>query len=84
MQRVIQVAEHFEVETKVVINKYDLNLENSEDIEKMCKDKSIEIAGRIPFSSKVAKSIVKAIPYIEFFGNDGISGGIRDIWSKIA
>jgi len=84
MGRVIQVAEHFGIETKLVINKYDINSENSSDIEKMCAGKNIEIAGRIPFSPEVAKSIVQGIPYIEFSGNDNISGQIKNIWDNIA
>ncbi len=84
MKRVIQVAEYFKVETKVVINKYDLNLNNSKDIENLCKNKDIEILGRIPFSLQVAKSIVESIPYIEFSGNDIISKLIRNMWAKIS
>ena len=80
----MEVAKFFGVETKVVINKYDINLENSKEIEKMCAEKGIEIAGRIPFSPKVAKSIVKAVPSIEFSGSDNISKQIKDIWNKIS
>jgi MinD superfamily P-loop ATPase len=84
MLRVMEVARFFEVETKVVINKHDLNLENSRKIESMCAEKGIAITGRIPFSPKVARSIVGAAPYIEFFGDDKISKKIKDIWSRIS
>ncbi len=84
MQRVMEVAEFFGIETKVIINKYDINLENSKEIENICSEKNIEIAGRIPFSPEVAKSIVQAVPYIEFSGNDNISLQIKTIWSKIS
>jgi MinD superfamily P-loop ATPase len=84
MLRVMEVARFFEVETKVVINKHDLNLENSRKIESMCAEKGIAITGRIPFSPKVDRSIVGAAPYIEFFGDDKISKKIKDIWSRIS
>jgi len=84
MKRVIQVAEHFGVETKVVINKYDINPENSADIEKMCGEENIEIAGYIPFSPEVVRSIVQSVPYIEFFGDGTVSKQIKNIWSKIS
>jgi len=83
MQRVMDVANHFQVETRVVINKHDINPENSRAIEKLCASRNIEIAGRIPFSAEVAKSIVAAVPYVKF-ASDTISDRIKDIWIKIS
>lgn len=83
MQRVIQVARHFQVEVKVVINKFDLNIDNTADIEKMCADDNIEIVGRIPFFINVAKSIVHTVPYSEF-AEDIVSRELRVIWNKIS
>lgn len=82
MQRVIQVAEHFGIETKVVINKYDINLKNTGDIKKICGEKNIEIAGQLPFSEKVVQSVVRGLPFVEF-SNDSIAGDIAAIWEKI-
>ncbi|MFC1674957.1 ATP-binding protein [Candidatus Omnitrophota bacterium] len=83
MQRVLDVARHFKTETKVVINKCDLNPENSGKIRSICKEKQIEVAGEIPFSKKVSESIVKRVPLVE-----DIDGPIRDeivsIWRRIS
>ncbi|MDI6703958.1 MAG: hypothetical protein QME40_04750 [bacterium] len=43
MERVADVAGHFGIHTKVVINKYDINLENTRDIKKICQDRNIEV-----------------------------------------
>ncbi|HNS32819.1 MAG TPA: ATP-binding protein [bacterium] len=83
MDRVIKVAEHFGIETKAVINKYDINTENSKKIEKICGEKGIEVAGRIPFSEKVPKSVVEGIPYVEF-SKDEVSERINEIWEVIS
>jgi MinD superfamily P-loop ATPase len=83
MQRVMKVTEHFQVETMVVINKYDINPENSKKIEEECLNKGIEIAGYIPFSKKVPESIVQAVPYVEF-SKDGITEQIKEIWNRIS
>ncbi len=82
MQRVMEVAEFFQIETKVVINKYDLNAENTKNIQGICTDRNIEIAGLIPFSAAVPESIVQGIPYPEF-AQDEISEKIREVWGKI-
>ena len=82
MKRVMEVAAFFGIETKVVINKYDLNIENTKKIEQLCKERNISIAGYIPFSEKVPESIVQTIPYVEF-SDDSVSEAIKNIWSNL-
>ncbi|RKY37522.1 MAG: (4Fe-4S)-binding protein [Candidatus Omnitrophota bacterium] len=82
MQRVLDVAAHFKVVSKVVINKFDINLENCAEIEEVCKIKGVEIIGRIPFSRQVSESIVKCIPMVEYVDMP-IREKIIAIWEKI-
>ncbi|HOL21356.1 MAG TPA: ATP-binding protein [bacterium] len=82
MVRVMEVADFFGLETKVVINKYDINLENSEKTKKICAEKGIDVVGYIPFSEKVPESIVQTIPYVEF-SDDSVSKEIKNIWERI-
>jgi len=51
--RVIELARHFSVPVKMIINKYDLNLKMSENIEKYCREKQIELVGKIGFDKIV-------------------------------
>ena len=82
MERVLDVASHFEVDSKVVVNKYDLNIDNSKQIMSFCREKNIELAGLIPFSREVSESIVKGITIVEYMQND-VSKEIISIWQKI-
>jgi MinD superfamily P-loop ATPase len=82
MERVAQVSKHFGVPTKVVINKYDLNLKNSETIGQICEREGTEVIARLPFSRKVSESIVRGVPLVEFSRN-GISGDITMLWDRI-
>jgi len=82
MLRVIDMAGHFQIPTRVVINKYDLNPENSEKIMEICASKKIEILGKIPFSAKVPRSLVKAVPYVEFTQDD-VTEEMISIWNKM-
>lgn len=82
MQRVIELIKHFKITAKVVINKFDLNLENCEKIKLLCSENNIETIGLIPFDSIVSKSIVNCMPLVEY--SDGkISQEIKNIWNKI-
>ncbi|NIA23217.1 MAG: (4Fe-4S)-binding protein, partial [Proteobacteria bacterium] len=59
LERVYETAVHFKTPVWIVINKYDLNLRNSEKVERFAKDKGIEIIEKIPFSRCVIDSVVK-------------------------
>lgn len=82
MQRVIDLASHFNIDSKVVINKYDVNLETSKQIMAICDKLSIEVAGLIPFSREVPESIVHRIPFIEYSQSE-LSKRIISIWEKV-
>jgi len=82
MERVAQVSKHFGVLTKVVINKYDINLDNSEKIEKICQKGNIEVIAQLPFAQKVSESIVKGVPLIEFCSNE-IAQDISFLWERV-
>jgi MinD superfamily P-loop ATPase len=82
MERVAQVSRHFGVPTKVVINKYDINPGNSEEIEKICQKGDMEVIAQLPFSQKVSESIVQGVPLVEFCSN-GIAQDIFFLWERI-
>lgn len=80
--RVISVTKHFGVSVKLVINKYDLNIEMSKKIEKYCEDKNIRIIGKIGFDKAVVEAMVKGKTIIEY--PDGkTKQEISGIWNKL-
>lgn len=83
MERIADVAIHFSVPTKVVINKYDINLDNSSSIGDICGRKNIEVIAHLPFSEKFIESITHGIPMPEYLDN-GIAEQIADLWRKVA
>ncbi len=82
MERVAKVSKHFGIPTKVVINKFDINPENSEDIKRICQKEDIEVLAHLPFSQRVTKSIVQGVPLVEFC-NDRIVEDISLLWERI-
>ena len=82
MERVADVAKHFGVSAKVVINKYDINLKNTKNIRKICKDRNMEVLAELPFSEDVVRSLVKGMPVVEFC-NNRISEDIVNLWKKM-
>jgi len=83
MKRVADVAAHFSVPTKVIVNKYDINLRNTKAIENICQRRHIEVLARLPFSEKVVQSMVRGLPVVKFC-SDGIAHEIADLWQTVA
>jgi len=82
LQRVVKVAQHFGVKAVVIINKYDINLENSAKIEKLCEDINIPIIGKIHFDNVITEALVKGVPVVEY-SNNTVTKEIKDVWQKI-
>jgi len=82
LDRVIGVCHHFTVPVIVCINKYDLNEDNSHQIESYCYDQGIEIASKIPFDNVVTEALVHGLPVVEYSRNK-ISHQIDKLWQAI-
>jgi MinD superfamily P-loop ATPase len=82
MERITSVSEHFKTPTKVVINKCDINEDNSRKIQRICQDNNMDVLAQIPFSQKVSQSIVEGVPIIEYC-NDDITKDIARLWGEI-
>ncbi|MCK5160722.1 MAG: (4Fe-4S)-binding protein, partial [Candidatus Aureabacteria bacterium] len=80
--RVIKVAKHFGVPTKLVINKYDLNLEMTKNIEQYCQDNNIQLIGKIGFDKAVVEAMVEGKTIIEY--TDGkAKREISEMWDRV-
>jgi len=66
MERVAQLADHFKVPSMVCVNKFDLNINQTEAIEKLAKEKNITVLGRIPFDPVFTKSMVQGKTIFEY------------------
>jgi MinD superfamily P-loop ATPase len=82
MERIVGVARHFKIRVACCINKFDLNLENSEQIQRWCGEQSIPVVGKIPFDAAVLESVVRGVPYVEYTSNSS-ADDIRRMWSSL-
>jgi len=82
LDRVIGVCHHFSVPVMVCINKYDLNEDNTCQIESYCHRQGIEVASRIPFDNVVTSALVRGLPVVEYSDNR-VSQQIKALWESI-
>jgi MinD superfamily P-loop ATPase len=83
MERVAQLAAHFKVPGMVCVNKFDLNFDQTEAIEKLAKENNMTVVGRVPFDPVFTKSMVKGQTVLEYVGNSKIRSSISEIWLNI-
>ena len=80
--RVVDVARHFSVPVQMVINKYDLNLEMSEEIEAYCVLNNIPLAGKVRFDRSVVEAMVEGKTIVEY-KDAPVKDEIRAIWGEL-
>jgi MinD superfamily P-loop ATPase len=81
LERVLGVTEHFQIKTAVCINKYDLNPDVSSRIEDICRENSIEVAGKLPFDQTVVEAMVLGEPVVLLGGP--AAEGIKELWRAL-
>jgi MinD superfamily P-loop ATPase len=83
MERVAQLADHFKVPAMVCVNKFDLNTDQTQSIEKLAKEKKMTILGRIPFDPVFTKSMVQGKTIFEYNTDSIVGQAVKRIWKKI-
>ena len=82
MKRIIDTAKHFNVKCIVCINKFNVNLDNTEKIEKYCAELEIPLIGKIPFDGAVVKA-VNSCNSIACYPESMAAIALSEIWNKI-
>lgn len=83
LERVIKVSQHFKVEPVVIINKFDINLENTSHIEGFCRENSILVIGKIHFDNVITEALVQGLPVVEYTKNR-VTKEINSIWQELS
>lgn len=64
LKRVLEVVDHFGIEMGIVINKWDINPEISQEIEFFAEEKEIPVLGKLPFDQKFVESLAQLKPVV--------------------
>jgi MinD superfamily P-loop ATPase len=83
MRRILDTADHFDVPAVVCINKSDISLEGSAEIEQFCQDQDIPVVGTIPFDIDVPRAMAQGQTVLAYKPEGLASQAMRDIWLRI-
>ena len=82
LERVMELAAHFEIATGVCINKFDINLRISDDITQMAEAWSVPVLGRIPYDPAVTKAQLAGRSVAEY-ANGSLRRQIVSLWEDV-
>jgi MinD superfamily P-loop ATPase len=82
LRRILDVTRHFGVKSGVVVNKYDLNLEITEQIKSLAGEYEFNFLGVIPYDKNVTLAQMKKQSLIEY-GQGKALKNIEQIWDSV-
>jgi MinD superfamily P-loop ATPase len=82
LERIASLCRHFHVPVVVVINKYNLNTEQTRLIERFCDERAMEVLAHIRHDEAVVEALVRRMAVTEF-RDDGIAEEVREAWWAI-
>ncbi len=83
MERVAQLAAHFKVPGMVCVNKFDLNLDQTQMIEDLANNMQMSVLGRIPFDPIFIESMIQGQTIFEYNKESETSFAVKRIWNEI-
>lgn len=82
--RLIELVETFNIPVFAVINKYDINIQVSNEIELALKNIGIPLIAKIPFSETMIEALIQEKTITELNSKSEISCLIREIWKTMS
>lgn len=84
MERVVQLANYFKVPAMVCVNKFDLNLDLTRDIENFAKNEGLSCVGRISFDPIFIKAMVHGQTVFEYNSESNAGKAVKEIWKNLS
>ena len=82
LKRILELAEHFETQVMICVNKYDINPDMTSQIENFAREKNLFVVGKIPFDKLVMKS-VNTLKLITEFAESPARKAIEEMWVRM-
>jgi MinD superfamily P-loop ATPase len=83
LKRILELTTNFSIKSCVIINKYDLNTDMSNNIEQWCQTMAIPVIGKLAFDPQVVEAMLNCKSIGEWQPNSATSNEIRNCWTKV-
>jgi MinD superfamily P-loop ATPase len=82
LERVTELARHFNIPAAVCINKWDLNPQMSHAIQAVARQRGLELVGTVRYDPAVTEAQVQEKTVVEY-REHGSAADIRQVWDKL-
>ena len=83
LKRALELLEHFDIQPYVVVNKWDINEDNSNDIDAFCEEEGIVVLGHVPYDPEVTRSMVAGNPIVVYAPESPAAKAIKKTWEGL-
>ncbi len=83
-ERLVELVKSFQIPVMGIINKADINISVSEELEKYFNENDIPLLAKIPFDKQWVASMVEGKTLVEYIPDSEIAKQIKEIWNKIS
>lgn len=83
LERVAELCRHFQTAFAVIINKYDLNPEETSRIVAYCRDRGSPVLAQLPHDPVVTRAMIQGLVVTEL-PETAFSRELRQAWTRIA
>ncbi|MBW2561179.1 MAG: ATP-binding protein [Deltaproteobacteria bacterium] len=80
--RVAQLTAHFRIPTVVCVNKWDLNPDITQQIEREAEGHGVKAAGRVRYDTAITKAQIKKTSVVEYT-DSAVSDDIKTVWQNV-
>jgi len=82
LERILKLSTHFKIPSMVCINKFDINLQNAQEIASYCEVNGSRLIGKIPYESKVVEALVNRKTVMDYPCND-VQEIVWNMWREV-
>ncbi len=82
--RLVELVQSFQIPMYALINKFDINLDITKQMESFFTSQGIQLMGKLPFSEEMVYSMVEKKTIVEYNKDSEIGKMLSKLWKKIA
>jgi MinD superfamily P-loop ATPase len=82
LERILKLSDHFKIPSMVCINKFDINLENAQQIASYCGNNGSKIIGKVPYEPRVVEALVQRKTVMDYPCN-GVRTIVQQMWEEV-
>lgn len=83
LKRVVKLLKTFSLQAVCIINKYDLNVNMTKDIEEFLIEENIKVIAKLPYDETFTQALTDAKPIVEYNIQSHLSTMIEKSWEEI-